>query len=71
MGHHHLVHCMLVKKRHEEMINFMGGGDMIKTVERDHVTYNISPHRFEAGTPGIVQMIGLRCCNRLYARNWD
>ena len=47
------------KKRHEEMINFMGGGDMIKIVERDHVTYNISPHRFEAGTPGIVQMIGL------------
>ena len=47
------------KKRHEEMINFMGGGDMIKVVERDLVTYNVSPHRFEAGTPGIVQMIGL------------
>jgi cysteine desulfurase/selenocysteine lyase len=41
------------------MINFMGGGDMIKVVERDLVTYNVSPHRFEAGTPGIVQMIGL------------
>lgn len=47
------------KDRHDEMINFMGGGDMIKIVEKDLVTYNVSPHRFEAGTPGIVQMIGL------------
>ena len=47
------------KERHDEMINFMGGGDMIKIVEKDLVTYNVSPHRFEAGTPGIVQMIGL------------
>lgn len=47
------------KDRHDEMRAFMGGGDMIKIVERDCVTYNTAPHKFEAGTPGIVQMIGL------------
>ena len=38
---------------------FFGGGDMIRDVARDAVTYNDPPHKFEAGTPGIVQMIGL------------
>ncbi|MEZ5752427.1 MAG: aminotransferase class V-fold PLP-dependent enzyme [Paracoccaceae bacterium] len=33
---------------------FMGGGDMIREVTRDGVTYNDPPHKFEAGTPGIV-----------------
>ena len=47
------------KERAAEMQPFMGGGDMIKTVERDTVTYNTTPHMLEAGTPGIVQMIGL------------
>ncbi len=47
------------KERGDEMQPFMGGGDMIKTVERDIVTYNSMPHKLEAGTPGIVQMIGL------------
>ena len=47
------------KERADEMRPFMGGGDMIKTVERDCVSYNTIPHKFEAGTPGIVQMIGL------------
>lgn len=47
------------KERASEMQPFMGGGDMIKTVERDTVCYNSAPHKFEAGTPGIVQMIGL------------
>lgn len=47
------------RDRVSEMIPFIGGGDMIKTVERDSVTYNSMPHTFEAGTPGIVQMIGL------------
>lgn len=42
-----------------EMRPFMGGGDMIRDVSRDHVTYNDPPHKFEAGTPGIVQMIGM------------
>ena len=47
------------KDRQDEMQHFMGGGNMIKIVERDFVSYNVSPFKFEAGTPGIVQMIGL------------
>ncbi|MUZ57142.1 cysteine desulfurase [Agrobacterium vitis] len=38
---------------------FMGGGEMIVDVTEDMVTYNDPPHRFEAGTPPIVQAIGL------------
>jgi cysteine desulfurase/selenocysteine lyase len=45
--------------RMAEMRPFLGGGDMIDTVSRDSVTYNAPPMMFEAGTPGIVQMIGL------------
>ena len=37
----------------------MGGGEMIVEVTEDIVTYNDPPHRFEAGTPPIVQAIGL------------
>lgn len=47
------------KDRFPEMGPFMGGGDMIRTVTRDAVTYNDPPHKWEAGTPAIVQMIGL------------
>ncbi|ARO14396.1 cysteine desulfurase / selenocysteine lyase [Ketogulonicigenium robustum] len=45
--------------RQAEMRPFLGGGDMIDTVTRDTVTYAAPPMRFEAGTPGIVQTIGL------------
>ena len=38
---------------------FLGGGDMIRTVTRDAVDYADPPLRFEAGTPGIVNQIGL------------
>lgn len=38
---------------------YQGGGEMIDVVTRDTVTYNQPPHRFEAGTPPIVQAIGL------------
>jgi cysteine desulfurase / selenocysteine lyase len=38
---------------------FNGGGEMIREVARDRVTYGEPPHRFEAGTPAIVQAIGL------------
>ncbi len=38
---------------------FQGGGEMIETVTEETVTYNEPPHRFEAGTPPIVQAIGL------------
>ncbi len=42
-----------------EMQPYQGGGEMIDMVTRDAVTYNTPPHRFEAGTPPIVQAIGL------------
>lgn len=38
---------------------FNGGGEMISIVTQEGVTYNDPPHRFEAGTPPIVQAIGL------------
>lgn len=38
---------------------FNGGGEMIRDVTVDTVTYGDPPHRFEAGTPPIVQAIGL------------
>ena len=43
----------------EKLPPFNGGGEMIETVSMDRVTYNVPPHRFEAGTPPIVQAIGL------------
>ena len=47
------------KERLAEMRPFMGGGDMIREVSKDEVTYADPPMKFEAGTPGIVQTIGL------------
>ncbi|TKD22252.1 cysteine desulfurase [Rhodobacter capsulatus] len=47
------------RERMAEMRPFLGGGDMIATVTRDAVTYNTPPMKFEAGTPGIVQQVGL------------
>jgi cysteine desulfurase/selenocysteine lyase len=38
---------------------FAGGGEMIETVTCENVTYGVPPHRFEAGTPPIVEAIGL------------
>ncbi|MGJ5130396.1 cysteine desulfurase [Bradyrhizobium oligotrophicum] len=38
---------------------FNGGGEMIREVSRDWVTYGDPPHRFEAGTPPIVEAAGL------------
>ena len=46
-------------ERMAEMRPFIGGGDMIKEVSREAVIYNDPPMKFEAGTPGIVQTIGL------------
>ncbi|WP_282077130.1 cysteine desulfurase [Epibacterium ulvae] len=45
--------------RMAEMRPFIGGGDMIKEVSKEAVIYNDAPMKFEAGTPGIVQTIGL------------
>ena len=46
-------------ERMAEMRPFLGGGDMIREVSRDAVSYADPPMKFEAGTPGIVQQIGL------------
>ncbi|WP_161784906.1 cysteine desulfurase [Hoeflea sp. BAL378] len=43
----------------KSMQPFMGGGEMIVDVSEEEITYNDPPHRFEAGTPPIVQAIGL------------
>ena len=43
----------------ESMPPYMGGGEMILDVMEDTITYAPPPHRFEAGTPPIVQAIGL------------
>ena len=49
----------IAKERLAEMRPFMGGGDMIREVSKDAVSYNDTPMMLEAGTPGIVQQIGL------------
>ncbi|KIC19392.1 cysteine desulfurase [Leisingera sp. ANG-DT] len=46
-------------ERMAEMRPFIGGGDMIKEVSKEGIIYNDPPMKFEAGTPGIVQTIGL------------
>lgn len=38
---------------------YQGGGEMIETVSIDRITYNEAPHKFEAGTPPILEAIGL------------
>ncbi|MGD1878541.1 MAG: aminotransferase class V-fold PLP-dependent enzyme [Kiloniellaceae bacterium] len=43
----------------KDMPPFMGGGDMIRSVSFAKTTYADPPHRFEAGTPPIVEAIGL------------
>jgi cysteine desulfurase/selenocysteine lyase len=48
--------------KHEHLVGmrpYNGGGEMIREVARDWVTYGDSPHKFEAGTPAIVEAIGL------------
>lgn len=52
---------VLYGKEHrlEEMRPFQGGGEMIEEVTTDKVLYNAPPYRFEAGTPPIVEAIGL------------
>ncbi len=48
------------KREHlDAMPPFRGGGEMVRDVFEDHITYAEPPHKFEAGTPAIVQAIGL------------
>ncbi|MDQ6750603.1 MAG: cysteine desulfurase [Actinomycetota bacterium] len=43
----------------ESMRPFIGGGHMIKSVQRDHSTWNDLPWKFEAGTSMIAEAVGL------------
>ena len=54
------IGVLYAKKEHlERMPPYEGGGEMIDTVTVDKVSYADPPHRFEAGTPPIVEAIGL------------
>jgi cysteine desulfurase/selenocysteine lyase len=46
-------------ERLEDLPPYQGGGDMIGQVTMERITYADPPHRFEAGTPAIVEAIGL------------
>jgi len=43
-----------------DMPPYQGGGEMIARVSKDLITWNEPPHRFEAGTPAILEVIGLK-----------
>ncbi|MDQ6609622.1 MAG: cysteine desulfurase [Bacteroidota bacterium] len=53
---------VLYGKKHllEEMPVYQGGGEMIKEVSFETVTYNDLPYKFEAGTPNIAGVIALK-----------
>jgi len=54
------IGVLYAKKQHlEAMPPYEGGGDMIESVTVDRITYNKPPYKFEAGTPAIVEAIGL------------
>ncbi len=44
----------------EEMPPYQGGGEMIKKVTFEHTTYNELPFKFEAGTPSVADVLGLK-----------
>lgn len=54
------IGILYAKREHlEVMPPFLGGGEMIESVATDRITYGRPPHKFEAGTPPIVQAVGL------------
>ena len=54
------IGVLYAKRQHlDAMPPYMGGGEMIEHVSMDRITYGKTPHKFEAGTPAIVQAIGL------------
>src|SRR5499426_2982044 len=54
------IGVLYAKRRHlDAMPPYMGGGEMIESVQQDAISYGQPPHKFEAGTPPIVQAIGL------------
>jgi cysteine desulfurase/selenocysteine lyase len=54
------IGVLYAKREHlDAMPPYMGGGEMIESVHQDAIAYGVTPHKFEAGTPPIVQAIGL------------
>jgi cysteine desulfurase / selenocysteine lyase len=54
------IGVLYAKKQYlDAMPPYQGGGEMIETVHVDRITYNTAPHKFEAGTPAIVEAVGL------------
>ena len=54
------IGALYAKKKHlKGMRPFNGGGEMIREVTKDIVTYADAPARFEAGTPPIIEAVGL------------
>ncbi len=54
------IGVLYAKRAHlDAMPPYQGGGEMIEYVAQDRITYAKTPHKFEAGTPAIVQAIGL------------
>jgi cysteine desulfurase/selenocysteine lyase len=56
----------------ETMSPYQFGGDMIEFVRDDHTTWNVLPHKFEAGTPNVADAVGLAAaCEYLDAIGMD
>ena len=54
------IGALYAKRAHlKGMRPFNGGGEMIREVMKDHITYADAPARFEAGTPPIIETVGL------------
>jgi cysteine desulfurase/selenocysteine lyase len=54
------IGVLWAKRKHlDAMPPYQGGGEMIESVHTDAIAYGTPPHKFEAGTPAIVQAIGL------------
>ncbi|MDG1732964.1 MAG: SufS family cysteine desulfurase [Thalassotalea sp.] len=53
----------------EQMPPYQFGGEMIKKVSFTGTTYNSLPHKFEAGTPNIVGVVGLGACLELFSKS--
>jgi cysteine desulfurase / selenocysteine lyase len=54
------IGALYAKRAHlKGMRPFNGGGEMIREVSRDRITYADAPARFEAGTPAIIESVGL------------
>jgi len=63
------VGVLYAKKNYlEKMRPWRGGGDMIKHVNKDKITYADYPNKFEAGTPNITGVIGLGAAINYFKR---